>query len=60
MELSIGSIVSKIDAVLGKLEGMDRGKARRKQTMNKILNSITGDEDGKMPMCCLVSVRIGF
>ncbi len=47
MELSIGSIVSKIDAVLGKLEGMDRGRARRKQTMNKILGSITEDSGGK-------------
>jgi len=41
MEHSIGSIVSKIDAVLVKLEAMERAKAKRRETMSKILDSIT-------------------
>ena len=41
MEHSIGSIVSKIDAVLVKLEAMERAKTRRRETMGKILDSIT-------------------
>lgn len=46
MELSIGSIVSKIDAVLVKLEAMERAKAKRRETMGKILDSIT-QSDGE-------------
>jgi hypothetical protein len=41
MEHSIGSIVSKIDAVLVKLEAMERAKAKRRETMSKMLDSIT-------------------
>ena len=40
MEHSIGSIVSKIDAVLIKLDTMEMAKQRRKETMNKLLDSI--------------------
>jgi polycystin 2 len=45
MEHSIGSIVSKIDAVLVKLEAMERAKSKRRETMSKILDSIT-ENDG--------------
>jgi len=45
MEHSIGSIVSKIDAVLVKLEAMERAKSRRRETMSKLLDSIT-EADG--------------
>lgn len=41
MEHSIGSIVSKIDAVLVKLEAMEKAKMKRRETMGKILDSIT-------------------
>lgn len=44
MEHSIGSIVSKIDAVLVKLEAMERAKLKRRETMGKLLDSITEDE----------------
>jgi polycystin 2 len=44
MENSIGSIVNKIDAVLVKLEAMERAKARRRETMGKLLDSITESE----------------
>jgi polycystin 2 len=40
MEHSIGSIVSKIDAVLVKLEAMEKAKLKRRETMGKILDSI--------------------
>lgn len=45
MEHSIGSIVSKIDAVLVKLEAMELAKTKRRETMSKILDSIT-EADG--------------
>ena len=45
MEKSIGSIVTKIDAVLAKLETMERGKNKRKQKMTEILGTIT-ENDG--------------
>lgn len=41
MEHSIGSIVSKIDAVLVKLEAMEKAKIKRRETMAKMLDSIT-------------------
>lgn len=47
MEHSIGSIVSKIDAVLIKLDTMEKAKTRRRETMSKLLDSIIeggGDE----------------
>ena len=40
MEHSIGSIVSKIDAVLVKLEGMEKAKLKRREAMSKLLDSI--------------------
>ena len=46
MEHSIGSIVTKIDAVLVKLETMEKGKDKRKATMSKILTTITEDDGG--------------
>ena len=47
MENGIGSIASKIDAVLKKLDAMDSGKAMRRAAMNKMLNSITADDNGE-------------
>ncbi|XP_071952107.1 polycystin-2-like protein 1 isoform X1 [Antedon mediterranea] len=46
MEHSIGSIVSKIDAVLVKLEAMERAKLKRRETMGKLLDNIKEDEEG--------------
>lgn len=45
MENSIGNIVSKIDAVLNKMAAMDRAKAKRRENMNKILNTISESTD---------------
>jgi len=47
MEHSIGSIVSKIDAVLVKLEAMERAKLKRRETMGKLLDSITEEQQTK-------------
>ena len=43
VEHSIGSIVSKIDAVLLKLEAMDKAKIKRREHMSKLLDHI-GDQ----------------
>ena len=40
MEHSIGSIVSKIDAVLLKLESMEKAKMKRRECMSKLLDKI--------------------
>ena len=40
MEHSVGSIVSKIDAVIVKLEAMERAKVKRRETMAKLLENI--------------------
>ena len=45
MEHSIGSIVSKIDAVLVKLEAMEKAKLKRRETMAKLLDSIADVSD---------------
>ena len=47
MEHSIGSIVSKIDTVLVKLDHMERAKSKRKAAMSKILGTITEDDGSK-------------
>ena len=50
MEHSIGSIVSKIDAVLVKLEAMEKAKLKRRETMAKLLDSIA--EVGRIESTC--------
>lgn len=44
MEHSIGSIVSKIDAVLVKLENMEMGRAKRREDLTRLLDSIAESE----------------
>jgi len=44
MEHSVGSIVSKIDAVIVKLEAMERAKVKRRETMAKLLENIKDDD----------------
>merc|ERR1712136_512706 len=46
MEHSIGSIVSKIDAVIVKLEAMERAKVKRRENMGKVLDTITDEQEG--------------
>ena len=40
MEHSIGSIVSKIDAVIVKLEGMERAKLKRRDVLGKLMDGV--------------------
>ena len=47
MESGISSIATKIEAVLSRLSAMDSGKAMRRAAMNKMLNSITADDNGE-------------
>ncbi|KAK3861331.1 hypothetical protein Pcinc_044496 [Petrolisthes cinctipes] len=44
LEHSIGSIVSKIDAVLVKLDTMEKAKNKRRETMSKMLDTITEND----------------
>ena len=47
METAIGSIVTKIDAVLIKLEKMENHKNKRKAAMSNIMTTINEKEGGK-------------
>ena len=40
MEHSIGSIVSKIDAVIVKLEAMERAKLKRREVLGRLLDGV--------------------
>ncbi|XP_003972456.2 polycystin-2 [Takifugu rubripes] len=44
MEHSIGSIVSKIDAVIVKLEAMERAKVKRRDVLGRLLDGVMEDE----------------
>ncbi|KAM9363379.1 polycystin-2 [Symphorus nematophorus] len=44
MEHSIGSIVSKIDAVIVKLETMERAKLKRRDVLGRLLDGVMEDE----------------
>ncbi|XP_053477960.1 polycystin-2 isoform X2 [Ictalurus furcatus] len=44
MEHSIGSIVSKIDAVIVKLEAMERAKLKRREVLSRLLDGVMEDE----------------
>ena len=47
LETVINSIVTKIDAVLMKLEKLDMSKNKRKATVNKILGTIKEGDNGE-------------
>ena len=47
MEGVIGNIVSKIDKVLIKLEGMEKSKSKKKQNLGKLFDGLTNDDGGK-------------
>ena len=40
MEQSVGTVVSKIDAVIVKLDAVEQAKAKRHETAVKVLNSL--------------------
>ena len=47
MERSVGSIVTKIDAVIVKLEGMEKNKAKKREAMSRILEQMDDGEGGR-------------
>ena len=47
LETAIGSIVTKIDAVLVKLEKMESHKNKRKAAVSKIMGTINENEGGR-------------
>lgn len=51
MEHSIGSIVSKIDAVIVKLEIMERAKLKRREVLGRLLDGVAevGSREPKLP-----------
>lgn len=51
MEHSIGSIVSKIDAVIVKLEGMERAKLKRKDVLGRLLDGMTEVREPAAQLC---------
>lgn len=48
MEHSIGSIVSKIDAVIVKLEIMERAKLKRREVLGRLLDGVA-EVSGHLP-----------
>ena len=46
MERSVCSIVTKIDAVIVKLEGMEKNKAKKREAMSSILEQMDDGEGG--------------
>ena len=45
MEHTIGGFVSKIDAVLVKLEGMEKDRVQRRDTLSRILDQVNEATD---------------
>ena len=46
MEKSVGTIVTKIDAVIVKLEAMEKNKAKKREAMSRILETMHKEEGG--------------
>ena len=53
MEHSIGSVVSKIDAILVKLEGLEKLKTSRKDPMTRLLDSVTEVTHDELRRLCM-------
>ena len=47
LEQSLGNVTMKIDNVLTKLDSMEKSKQKRRETMSKIMNTITENDAGK-------------
>lgn len=53
MEHSIGSIVSKIDAVIVKLEAMERVKVKRRDVLGRLLEGVMEVSGSGLTSCSL-------
>ena len=54
MEKSVGSIVTKIDAVIIKLEAMEKNKAKKREAMSRILETMQKEEGGILLLIILI------
>ena len=58
MEKSVGSIVTKIDAVIIKLEAMEKNKAKKREAMSRILETMHKEEGGILLLIILTNIKI--
>ena len=54
MEKSVGTIVTKIDAVIVKLEAMEKNKAKKREAMSRILETMHKEEGGILLLIILI------
>ena len=57
MEKSVGTIVTKIDAVIGKLEAMEKNKAKKREAMSRILETMHKEEEGILLLILLMNMK---
>ena len=60
MEKSVGTIVTKIDAVIVKLEAMEKNKAKKREAMSRILETMHKEEGGILLLIILIIKTITF
>ena len=57
MEKSVGTIVTKIDAVIIKLEAMEKNKAKKREAMSRILETMHKEEGGILLLIILMNIE---
>ena len=57
MEKSVGTIVTKIDAVIVKLEAMEKNKAKKREAMSRILETMHKEEGGILLLMILMIIK---
>ena len=57
MEKSVGTIVTKIDAVIVKLEAMEKNKAKKREAMSRILETMHKEEGGILLLIILMIIK---
>ena len=60
MEKSVGTIVTKIDAVIVKLEAMEKNKAKKREAMSRILETMHKEEGGILLLIILIIKTIFY
>jgi len=60
MEKSVGTIVTKIDAVIVKLEAMEKNKAKKREAMSRILETMHKEEGGILLLMILINIKTIF
>ena len=57
MEKSVGTIVTKIDAVIVKLEAMEKNKAKKREAMSRILETMHNEEGGILFLIIFIFIK---